>query len=697
MLTNSPEGADTELARMLQACGRLPADQLGPLLERIRVERRTNPHASLGALLLAAGFVTRAELDALDQRPRVAAPAPAPWRVGEQVGGYRLEAVLGRGGAGVVFRATHLATGRAVALKGLHSADPQAAERFMREAAAQATADGHPHVVRVYDAGLAEGRPFLAMELLPQGDLLDRLKRGGFSTPRDAAELVAKLARGLAHIHASGVLHRDLKPENVLFDPADEPKLVDFGVAYVASAETLTQTGQLLGTPEYMAPEQALGLTHLDVRADVYGLGAILYTCLTGRPPFVGELSEVIAQLLAEDPPRPRTLRPGLDPALEALCLRALAKRPEDRVPDAVSLAEALEAYLAPQPSAVATEEAPSRSLPRIAAGAIALACLGLGVGAGAWAAHHLEAPSAAVVEAAPAVTSSDAAPNDAESDPAPLEEAPDSAPRPEVPRLGRNALEVGAAVMVRVPGEASRSKLGWIAEVHPDPARPEVSLLLDGTVVGPLAVPVDGFALDAFGVGAEVLDPWEGVERRGAVLERKGPLALVEYTGGERAWCPVLRLVLLGRARRPRARRSRSCSCPGGRGAVRRGGGRRGAGNRRAGVAAHRRRGVGPARRAPPAARAGSAGDPGRPWARRHLRGDGARRAGSLPPGAGVPRRRAPAGPPGPDHGPRALSYCPESPLTIPAAGAPPAGCSKSRRLLRMRPESRPSRVSTS
>ncbi|MCA8924823.1 MAG: serine/threonine protein kinase, partial [Planctomycetes bacterium] len=349
---------DTHLARRLHAAGRVPLEQLSPLLNRARSQRAQDPEASLGRLLVNSGLISGDELEhllhqdpALDERtlvaerPGAAPEAPPHWHPGARVAGYVLEAELGRGGMGVVMRARHLGTGRLVALKGLLYDDLDGIERFTREVTAQAAADDHPNVVRVYEAGQAGRQCYLAMELLTGGDLAGRLKRDSALAPREAAAVVAQLARGLAHVHAQGILHRDLKPQNVLFDGHGTPKLVDFGLARLQGVEGLTQTGQILGTPSYMAPEQALARDDVDARADVYGLGAILFACLTGRPPFQGQLADVLTRVVSEAPPQPSSLVPDLAPELEAICLRALSKRPGARYPDAASFAEALEAW----------------------------------------------------------------------------------------------------------------------------------------------------------------------------------------------------------------------------------------------------------------------------------------------------------------------------------------------------------------
>ncbi|MCO5167191.1 MAG: bifunctional serine/threonine-protein kinase/formylglycine-generating enzyme family protein [Planctomycetes bacterium] len=271
------------------------------------------------------------------------------WTPGMRVGPYVLVERLGAGAMGVVWAATHVETGARVAVKVLPtSAERGQVERFRREGQAQAAVDGHPNVVRVFGAGEAAGCLYLAMEVVTGGDLVGRLRQGPLP-PAEAARVVAALARGLAHVHRHGVLHRDLKPHNILFDEAGAPRLADFGVARLRGAERLTRTGDIVGTPSYAAPEQVdPEVGAVDERTDVYGLGAVLYHCLTGRPPFEGEFARVLRQVLLEPPP---PLGAEVPPALRAVCLKALAKAPDARFPSAAALGEALEAALAAPPA----------------------------------------------------------------------------------------------------------------------------------------------------------------------------------------------------------------------------------------------------------------------------------------------------------------------------------------------------------
>ncbi|MBX3472584.1 MAG: serine/threonine protein kinase, partial [Planctomycetes bacterium] len=259
----------------------------------------------------------------------------------ERVGPYVVHEQLGRGGMGVVHRAVDARTGREVALKVLLVADERARRRLLQEARALARLR-HRHVVDLLDAGEHQGRPWLALELVRGRSLEERLEREGPLAPRDAARLVQALATALAHAHREGVLHRDLKPSNVLLDVDGTPRLTDFGLAGLAQdpgESRLTKSGTIVGTPGYWAPEQATGqASAVGPHTDVYGLGALLYACLTGRPPIEGDS---IVELLAATGQR-RPALPGVDRALDALALRCLEKRAEARPPSADAVAREL-------------------------------------------------------------------------------------------------------------------------------------------------------------------------------------------------------------------------------------------------------------------------------------------------------------------------------------------------------------------
>lgn len=278
-----------------------------------------------------------------EEEPKEEVRSAPPERVGE----YDLVEPIARGGMGVVWRARQRRLNREVALKFvLEGALPgeSVARRFRQEAEVAAQLS-HPHIVSIYEVGEADGRYFISMELATGGTLAQRLQQGRME-PRAAAELMAKLARAVQHAHDRGVLHRDLKPANVLFDAVGEPRISDFGLARLVKGDGMhTATGALVGTPAYMSPEQANGRTKgLTTGSDVYGLGAIFYELLAGRPPFGGEVAvEVLRQVLDEDP----VPLAGLDRDLETMCFKCLAKDPEARYRSAQALAEEIDRWLA--------------------------------------------------------------------------------------------------------------------------------------------------------------------------------------------------------------------------------------------------------------------------------------------------------------------------------------------------------------
>src|SRR6516164_1760319 len=263
-----------------------------------------------------------------------------------QVPGYEVESVLGRGGMGVVYRARHLRLGRLVALKMAlagSNVGPNERERFRREAEAVA-ALRHPNVVQVYDVGDANGRPYFTMELMEGGSLARKLA-GTPQPPRQAAALLATLAGAVQAAHEAGVVHRDLKPGNVLLTADGKPKVADFGLARRLDAdEHLTLSGAVIGTPSYTAPEQARGdRGAVGPRTDVYALGAILYECLTGRPPFhAGTAVATLQQVVADEPVAPRQLNPSVPADLETICMKCLSKEPARRYASAEELANDL-------------------------------------------------------------------------------------------------------------------------------------------------------------------------------------------------------------------------------------------------------------------------------------------------------------------------------------------------------------------
>src|SRR5262245_2425794 len=259
-----------------------------------------------------------------------------------RVPGFDLLEPLGEGGMGVVWKARQTKLNRLVALKmvlGEQRVGSKELIRFLAEAEAVAAVK-HPHVVQVYEYGDANGRPFLAMEYLPGGSLTDRLRQTVQLDAKDAAKLAGTLASAVQAAHGLGIVHRDLKPGNVLHDEHGQPKVTDFGLAKRAGGSELTATQAVMGTPAYMAPEQARGETKfVGPQADVYSLGVILYECLTGTRPFEApDQLALLRKVAEEEPERPGKRAPGLPRDVELICLKCLAKDPAERYPTAGAL-----------------------------------------------------------------------------------------------------------------------------------------------------------------------------------------------------------------------------------------------------------------------------------------------------------------------------------------------------------------------
>ncbi|MGH7173210.1 MAG: protein kinase domain-containing protein [Gemmataceae bacterium] len=335
-----PEEAEAEVVAHLEMCPdcenavRRLDGLIDPVIRSLRhalavpTTTLTLPHAAPATIDLAS-----------DAQPR-------------RVAGYEILGELGRGGMSVVYKARQPGPNRLVALKmilsGAHASTEQRT-RFLREADAIARLQ-HVNVVQVYEVGEHEGLPFLSLELLNGGNLEQKCA-GLPQPPREAAALVEVLARAVHYAHGQGIVHRDLKPSNILLTEQGEPKISDFGLAKQAQVE-LTATGALLGSPPYMAPEQAVG----DKRAvgpltDVYGLGTILYECLTGHPPFQGTTTaETLLQVCSQEPVAPILLQGKTPRDLNTICLKCLSKEPQRRFASAAELADDLRRFLDGRP-----------------------------------------------------------------------------------------------------------------------------------------------------------------------------------------------------------------------------------------------------------------------------------------------------------------------------------------------------------
>lgn len=338
-------------------CGEVLAsieDAGDPFLSAVRRPPGTNPCLADAGCRSA---ISRAERIVCDLPPAAGGgsryedpgqPVPIP-----EVPGYEVLGQVGRGGMGVVYLARQVSLGRRVALKVLgrsRQADPEFRRRFQREAETVAHLQ-HPNIVQIHEIAEHEGFHFLALEFIEGGSLSDRLRESPLP-PDEAAHLVETLARAMQSAHEAGVVHRDLKPSNVLLASDGTPKITDFGLAKRLETAGETQTGEVLGTPGYMPPEQALGSSGWSQPAvDVYALGAVLYESITGRPPFRADSPyQTIRLVIDEDPLAPSRLQPKTPRDLETICLKCLDKQPERRYASCVDLAEDLRRFQAGEP-----------------------------------------------------------------------------------------------------------------------------------------------------------------------------------------------------------------------------------------------------------------------------------------------------------------------------------------------------------
>src|SRR5215831_8192129 len=312
-----------------------------------------------------------------------------------ELGDYELLEEVGRGGQGVVFRARQKSLNRTVALKVVSIgqwASQEHLRRFRREAEAAARLE-HPGIVPIHEVGERDGFCYFSMQFI-EGGQLDEVVRDTPMSIRRAVELVAKVARTVHFAHEHGILHRDIKPGNILLDEQGEPHLTDFGLARLVETEsTVTRTLEVLGTPSYMAPEQATGSnTKLTNATDVYGLGAVLYQLLTGYLPFVGGTPYETIKLVIDTEPRPpRSLNPKIDRELSTICMKCLEKDPKRRYSSALALSEDLDHWLKHEPiqakpSGVFTHSRKwVRRNPAIAALIASLAALAAAMGWNVW------------------------------------------------------------------------------------------------------------------------------------------------------------------------------------------------------------------------------------------------------------------------------------------------------------------------
>jgi serine/threonine protein kinase/tetratricopeptide (TPR) repeat protein len=305
-----------------------------------------------------AGVADAGSVDKLSRGDATAAPdgkkgTRAAELLGE-LGDYELLEEVGRGGQGVVFRARQKSLNRTVALKVISLgqwASKAHLKRFRLEAEAAARLE-HPGIVPIHEVGERDGQCYFSMKFVEGGQLDEVVRRAPMSI-RQAVELIVKVARIVHYAHEHGILHRDIKPGNILLDAKGEPHLTDFGLARLVESESnVTHTLEVLGTPSYMAPEQAVGNNAaVSSHTDVYGLGAVLYQLLTGQPPFAGGTTyETIKLLLDTEPRQPRLLNPKIDRDLSTICLKCLEKDPKRRYSSALALAEDLERWLKHEP-----------------------------------------------------------------------------------------------------------------------------------------------------------------------------------------------------------------------------------------------------------------------------------------------------------------------------------------------------------
>jgi len=355
MRTHVESRAMIRVIRVCRKCGaKIFSDAPKGLCIACVLEKALGVEAeTLVATVVDPGLAEQLARDEATGAPPVKIAAHAGELLGE-LGDYELLEVVGRGGQGVVFRARQKSLNRIVALKVISLgqwASTAHLKRFRLEAEAAARLE-HPGIVPIHEVGEREGSCYFSMKFV-EGGQLDQVARRQSIPPRRAVELIAKVSRTVHYAHEHGILHRDIKPGNILLDAKGEPHLTDFGLARLVESESsVTHTLDVLGTPSYMAPEQAAGNNAaVGSVTDVYGLGAVLYQLLTGHPPFAGGTTyETIKLVLDTEPRQPRLLNPKIDRDLSTICLKSLEKDPKRRYPSALALAEDLERWLKHEP-----------------------------------------------------------------------------------------------------------------------------------------------------------------------------------------------------------------------------------------------------------------------------------------------------------------------------------------------------------
>ena len=351
---DSQEQSDEKLALLLTDLA--DRAQRGEQVDIVKVCEQYPEHAAelkylWGTVLVTEAVgVTQAKSGSFFGSDSGTWPPQLPYSIGD----YELLEQVGQGGMGIVFRARQVNLGREVAIKMIQQDrlnSPEDHQRFLAEAEATARLE-HTGIVQVYEVGEFDGTPFFSMQFI-RGETLAQRLRSGPMGQRQAAALIASVAKAIDYAHKQGILHRDIKPSNILLDEHGSAKVTDFGLAkFFHANEHLTRTGAILGTPSYMSPEQASGRSNqLGPASDVYSLGTVLYHALTGRPPLVADSPlELALKILEQEPIPPRVLEPKIDRDLEMVVIRCLQKPPDLRYSSAGELAADLEAFLRDEP-----------------------------------------------------------------------------------------------------------------------------------------------------------------------------------------------------------------------------------------------------------------------------------------------------------------------------------------------------------